>query len=395
MRIKQERINATVETYTGAGILKTTQILDVDRNHEARLEFKPDVLKPYVEIYYYRINSGVSLANAYRPESGQYTQSEGQEKTLPALVKSATPAVDDFIVGLLIPEGMAALRDRLEPDMKGWQLTKKNGLVTLSLKKNKVSSVVVLNQSTLRPSRMSFANPGSSIQWNFTYGPIKAIKSPSQEKGAYLVAQFDALLASASTNSGAAKSGLDSLYERYDQPSSLGYIVTTDKETTRVFYGQGFAFQSDALAEWKYDGKTLTLLNKSTGKLYSGPATKEDVIKAVAATGSRLETGLRSLILGRNPYRLMLNSFVEVSSKGKSGGAEPTEILFADSPFADLKITFAQRDGFVLKVESTPKTSNGEKLPTSVSTYKRMTGENTKVSSPASASKGNLSELLR
>jgi hypothetical protein len=395
MRIKKERINATVETFTGGGILKTSQILDVDRGGEARLQFQPDALKPFVEVYYYKVGSGSSLACAYRPESGQYTQSGGQETNLPALVKSATPVVDDFIVGLLIPEGMAALRDRLDPTMKGWQYSVKSGLITLSLKKNNTSSVVVLNQSTLRPVKLNFANPGSAILWNFSYAPYKTIKPPSKERNAYLVAQFDALLASASTNSGAAKSGLEALYSCYDQPNSLGYTVTNDNETTKVFFSKAYVYQSDTLADWKFDGSTLTLYNKATNKLYQGKATQEEVIAAVASTGSRIETGLRSLIIGRNPYRLMLNSFSKVSSKGKTTASEPAEILFASSPFADMKITVAQKDGFVLKIESTPKTQSGEKLPTSISSFKRSAGENTKVSSPASATQGNLSELLR
>lgn len=392
-RIQRERITATADTYSQAGHIVTTQILDIDRGREARIQFQPDTLKPYVEVFYYKIDKSGSIANAYRPESGQYTQTKSQEQNLAVFVKAATPTVDDFLVSLLIKDGLDAFVDRLNPNMPGWQIIAKNDTVILILKKNGTNSKVVLNQSNLRPIRMDFSNPGNALSWKFSYAPLKSIAPPSSVSGAFLVSQFDAMLGKATTASQSAKSGLDKLFSRYDSPKSLGYTVTTDGESTDIFYCHEYAYQSDALVEWKYDGSLLTLYNKSTKRLHQGPATREQLIAAVAATGSRIETGLRNLIVGRNPYRLIMNNFTSVASKGQTTQGEPAEILFADSPFADMKFTVAKKDGFVLKVESTPKTNSGEKLPTSVSTYKRSTGAKASVFAPASATKGTISEL--
>ncbi|MFM9873974.1 MAG: hypothetical protein ACKVQS_10980 [Fimbriimonadaceae bacterium] len=392
--VKQERIKATVQTFAQQGTINSTQIIDVIRGKEAKIQSEPNNIQNFLEIKYYKVTPSGSMTSTYRPVSGQFTQSHGDETSLAQVVKNANSTIDDFVVSLLIPQGMSVMRDQLKSNTKGWTYSPKSGRVILALKTKDALTEITLDQKSLRPSKMKFVNQGAALIWTFQYEPMKPIKWPKSEPRAFLVSQFDPMLGKANTKTASAKTGLEHLFERYDAPESIGYTVTVGKETTEVYYSQSSAYQSDSFAEWEYDGYTLTLLNKANGKVYAGKASREDVIAAVASTGSRIETGLRSLIIGRNPYRLMLNSFSDVSHKGAAKASEPAELLFADSPFADLQLTIAKKDGFVLKIESTPKTQRGQKLPTSISVYKRLTGAKTKVSAPASAQKGNLSELI-
>ena len=393
-RASKERIEATSRVVASDGAMDFSYVIDVIRNREAQILVKETPLKRE-EIYYYKNNDGSAVAYAYHPHSGQYTQSEGGEQAFGAFIKAATPDLDDFLIGLIVPTGLAETSKRIDIYNPAWKMETKNGLITMTYQIAKASSKIVVNQKDLRLRKAAFENGAGGIIWDVKYSPIKTITPPSKVAGAYQVAQFDELLGNPAGTSAAAKSTLQKVMGRYEQPDSIAYIATTDNETTTVSYSKSYAYQSDNFATWSYDGKTLSLLNKTNKKFYSGPASRQDVIKAVAATGSRVEINLRSFMIGRNPYRLLLNDFSSIDAgKSTTQSGESADILKAKLVFADITMTVAKKDGFVLKVESTPIASDGSKLPKSISIYKRIEGGNLRVSPPSGAAKNSLSELL-
>jgi hypothetical protein len=145
--------------------------------------------------------------------------------------------------------------------------------------------------------------------------------------------------------------------------------------------------------EFSYDGSTLSFINKKTRQSYSGPAGRIEVLDVVAATGSRIEPNLRNLIMGINPFRQMINRDAQVKTIGPAKSSEPAEIIEAKTPYAILILTAAKSDGFILKIESTPISPDGDIFPTTTSTFRRIKGSAPQIKIPPTARPAKLDDL--
>lgn len=372
--IKAERILATSEVFTPNGALKTEYILDVLRPNQWKLTVKANPAFTFEEVYYYDLGKEEGVCVIYRPKTGQYIQSTAQASNLTELVNKTTPKIDEFLIILATQNGFDTLRERLDISNTKWTATTKNGRTSLKYKQDDGTTEIEFPKSSLRPANFTFVNLSGVIKWHIKYENGIKLQSPASIKGSYEVVQFDDMLGRGKTTSPEAENALNSLFANYDKPKYLGYVSNSTAGKVSVIYTPNLVYQSDDLATWTYNGRDLKLYDKKMKTTYSGTATGVELIDYVARTGSRIEANLRSLILGRNPYRLLLNDYTTISTSSGTGASESADWIRAKTSVFELNIAVAKKDGFVLKVESQPKTVRGESLPKTVTTYSRKTG---------------------
>ncbi|MBS1711601.1 MAG: hypothetical protein JSS71_07755 [Armatimonadetes bacterium] len=390
-KVSKETIDARATMIATKSAADNHFVIQVVRGREARIDFKLTMSNSQEESYYYRVTDSGTVANAYRPVLKQYTESRGNERDLESLVKAATPQLDEFVVSLLTPMGLRAVLAKQDLESPLWTVSGAGANVQIEYKQKDGSAKFVVDRKSLRLQKLAFSNNLGGVVWDFKYSPLTSVKPVSKEPGAYLVAQFDDRLSKMQVTSGAATAAIDTMFRRYDPPNSLAYELTTGREKVTAAFSNSYAYQSDAKVEWGYNGKTLTLRNKVSSLTYFGPATKEDVLAAVAACGSRVDPYLRGLMEGRNPMRRLFSESTGIATKPVANAAEPSVVATAKSPYADLTVTFAKKDGFVLKIESQP-VARGMAAPKTVTTFKRINGTGLRLDPPSQARP--LSELL-
>lgn len=382
-KIQRERITATSTATNSTGQAITKYIIDVDRNKLAQIEMPPAQSRLFPEIYYYNPSGSNPVAYAYQPESKQYTRSAGKNADLDKFVADATPQVDPILHSFLTEKGFRPLIDKLNQDPKAWRISRKPGQITLEYEWNELVSQFKIDSRTYRVKSFVAGNPTGSIQWDFVYGTYKKPTPPPEIAQTYQVVQFDGMVGHAATPDKQSGNTLQTLYARYEPSQTIAYQSTSDKEKVSVYYSPKRIAQSDSIADWEYESGTLLIFDKASKRYFEGPASSREVIMAVAKTGSRVEVNLRSLLIGRNPFRLMLNDFADVKNAGRASETEPAELITADSPLASMKLSVAKSDGFVLRIIATPKGQNGATLPPSIITFKRQTGQSIKINRPA------------
>lgn len=392
-RLLSERITAKSIIYSTTGTLETSYLIDVKRDQSARIQLPPATNKPYPEHYFFDVKSSPALAFAYQPNSGQYTRSEGRQIPLPEFIAAANPQFDEFLTAFLTKDGIKSVISRLDLASNNWRISRTSTAISLKYTAKEATTEVKLNPKSKRIVEFNSGNAAGAISWKFTYGTYSPYSLPPKVKDAYEVSQFDDLIGKAQTANSVTDSSLKKLFAAYEPNQSIAYTTTTKSETVRVYFSPKLVAQSDNLTTWTYDGKTVQILDKATNRYYEGPATRDTLLDAVAQIGSRVEVNLRSLIIGRNPMRLLLNDYSTAKTTSKITSPERAEVISAESLFADLKLTVSQRDGFLLKIESTPIGMRGDRLPTTTTTFKRESGQFIKLTRPNSAQVRSITEL--
>lgn len=382
--VNQETIDARATVIATKSASDNHYTIQVIRGKEARIDVNLTMSQALEESYYYRLADSGTVANAYRPALKQYTESRGSERDLASLVKAASPQLDEFLICFLTPKGLQSVLDKQDLKSPKWKISKTGSNVQLDFAQPDGSARFVVGRQSMRLLGLSFSNNLGGVRWTFKYSPLNAVKPISKEPGAYLVAQFDDRLSKMQVASGAAKNEIDRMLRHYDPPAKIAYELVSGETRLKAAYQKGYAYQSDAKAEWGYDGRTLTIKDKSGGVVYSGPASTNDVLAAVAACGSRVDPYLRGLMEGRNPLRRLLAESTGIDTKPAKGFSEAAVTASVTNRYADLKVTFAQKDGFVLQIESRP-VANGVAAPKTVSAFKRIDGGSLKVLPPSNA----------
>jgi len=390
---KVERILATSEVFTTNGSLKTDYILDVERPNRWKLTVKQNPAFAFEEVYYYDLGKEDGVCVIYRPKTKQFIQSTAPASNLTQFINTVTPKIDEFLIILATQNGFDTLREKLDISNKKWTAITKNGQTSLKYKQDDGTTEIEFPKSSLRPADFTFVNMSGVIKWHLKYEHGANMQNPAGLEGSYEVVQFDDMLGKGKATSPAAEKTLNTLFAHYDKPKALGYIATSGQEKVTVQYTPQMVYQSDEFATWQYDGRELKLYNKKLKTSYVGTATGAELIDYVARTGSRIEVLLRSLILGRNPYRLLLNDYTTVSTSSGTGASESANWIVGKTSMFELKFAVAKRDGFVLKVESQPKTVHGDTLPKTVTTYARKTGAIPKEIAPTGTKQVPISQM--
>ncbi len=374
IRVKSERIVASSQVYAETGNSVGKYVIDIERPRRMQIFVEPVSLGMVPERYYYSVAESTPSALIYRPMSGQYVKSTIPGVKLPDLVKQATPNIDELLSGLASGDGWKPFLTKLHKDGgTNWKWKKIGKETQLSLKTSTAQFDIRFSGAEIRPTSMQFGNVNGLIKWTFDYQPAKGFKNPAAEKNAYEVAQFDAMLGTAKAASQTAQGTLDRMLARYDGAQPVAYVSKTGSDQVRVVYSRSGIYQSDKYAEWIYDGRRLRLYDKTTKRLYDGAATSAEMVEAVAKSGSRVEVNLRSLMQGRNPFRLLLNDSDQVQSAKGQSLAERADWIQSKNPAYDLKIAVARTDGFVLCIESSPK-MDGKVVSTTVTQFERVKG---------------------
>lgn len=387
-----ERIHATSEVYTPNGFLTTNYVIEVERPNRWKLTIKPNKVVVHEEVYYYDLGQKSGVCVIYRPKSGQYVQSTAEASNLTEFIGKVTPNIDEFLIALATQHGFDILREKLDISNSKWSFSNKGDKTTLKYKQDDGTTEVTFPAKSQRPSNFTFVNMTGVIKWNLKYEAGSKFINPAAAKGSYEVVQFDEMLGKAKATSSAAEQTLNLLLGHYDAPKSLGYTVTSATEKFTVQFTPKMAYQSDDKAAWTYDGRELKLYNKRLKTLFVGAATSAELLDYVAQTGSRVEHNLRSLLIGRNPYRIMLNDYTTVSQSKGSSLPESAQWISAKTSMFSVNMAVA-KDGFVLKLESEPITIHGEKLPKTVTTFVRKTGAIPNSIAPAGTRSKSLSEM--
>jgi len=387
-----ERILATSEVYTPSGFLKTDYILEVERPNRWKLTVKQNSAIAHEEVYYYDLGKQEGVCVIYRPKSQQYIQSTAEATNLTEFIGKVTPNIDEFLIVLATEHGLDTLRERLDIANNKWTVSSEKGLTKLKYKQNDGTTEINFPPRSLRPSNFTFVNMSGVIKWNLKYEKVSQIVNPAAQEGSYEVAQFDEMLGKGKSTSAQAEKTLNLLFSRYDKPKALAYTSVSGPEKVTVYFTPRLAYQSDDKATWTYDGRELKLYNRKLKTTYSGVASVAELTDHVARTGSRIEQNLRSLLIGRNPYRLMLNDYSTISATSGAGATESAKWIESKTSMFDMKFAVAN-DGFVLRIESQPKTVHGEKLPITVTSFARKTGAIPKEIAPAGTKVKPITEM--
>ena len=371
-RVPREHMVAKAVTMVPEGKVAVTYDLDIDRSGSCSMSVTdPRNPLPPTRLHFLFADKGASMA-VYRQDLKQFELTEAKRGDFTAVSQETNPEMDVFVRMLVEREGLTAWYENLPAKNKmttAWE----GGKLRIELKSPNQGVVLFLRKGDGRLTRMMLANAAGAIDWTFSFSPYKGTKHPSKEAGAYQVAKFDEMIGEAKAKTPAVAALLKKSYAFYEPGKIFAYRLTESGSVTDVFYSPATFYQKDSTAEWLYDKGKTSLLVAKEGTVYTGSAGRGRLVEAVSKSGTRLETMLRSLIVGRNPMRLLLNDGCTVSEKGAGAvGSDPCKILLCTSQVADFTLTVSQRDGFVYRIASRPKDARGNVLVETVSEFARL-----------------------
>ncbi|MCW5937721.1 MAG: hypothetical protein KIT11_10505 [Fimbriimonadaceae bacterium] len=153
----------------------------------------------------------------------------------------------------------------------------------------------------------------------------------------------------------------EKLFKLYEQPKKLAYKSKRSGEVVDVYVMEGKVRMVDSLADWAYDGKRLTMLDKKAGVLVTGEAKMAEAAEAPSKAGTRLETLLQTLARGENPMRLIYGNHSQINYLGTTTiDGEKAAILRVSYPPQrevsgsqdTMTLIIAERDGFLFGASS-------------------------------------------
>jgi hypothetical protein len=291
----------------------------------------------------------------YDPSLHQFTvaqrpSGESLGKTLAGLDQD----LDDLILAFTASEGF----DVWATDMVAlapWSF--RGGAQKYSLTYRKGAREILLEVDRARSllRKVSIKTGADRLVWEIIYQKSVGTLAFVPPKGAYEFPVFDRDFSAPTYADAQARTIAERVFAAYSGLRSLGFDVRRESGTTKVQIAGRFVRQDDGTASWTYDGKTLVLHNKRTGRWYSGKLSFPDVVDAVGSLGTRVDPTARLLMSGYNPYLKRLGDGAEVKVAGTMplDGRETT-ILECESDHAIVTL-FVRSDGFVVSSSSRAK----------------------------------------
>lgn len=372
--VRKEHITATALTFADGRAAQAVYNLDIDRLASVHMTVQniPETARP--QIFFYRF--GQRNASAVVVDTGlqQYTRSLVPEaRSFGPLAAKATPQLDEFVMLLGEPQGLQAFLTKIPPPDQ-WTWSREKNQIVLSHRSQELTAAIAFPPRNPRPTRIAFQNKSGTIEWKFRYAPFKNLPDPSKKSGVFEVASFDPNLAAPKPQSQSARALLDRALARNEPAVQIAYQTKEAGQQVTVRYSPTRVYQKDSVAEWTYDGRQLRIFVPRTNTLYVGEATHAQLIDAVANAGTRVETNLRSLIAGKNPFRAILAGATTVNDNQRAKLFKPKgetpRYLTARVPAAEITLVVSPRDGFVLGVESAIYDQYGR--PTGITTLKEF-----------------------
>lgn len=370
-KVVKESVFATAHMATSVGQLVIDYDMDVNRDGTCSIQVKdPRVIGPQVRSFY-RFGPSVGTCSNYRADLKQIVTYEGKPGSMAEVAKAVDPQFDMFVAMLVEREGLAAWFAEL-PVKGTWNWYDKGADIKLQLKQNDMLVEFVLRKADSRLTRMTAGRPDGAINWSLKYAKFRNLPDPVAIKGTYRVANFDTEQLTAKADKAAAKH-LQRAYKYYDPGRSFAFTRIEGDTRTKVSYTPQAVRQEGDGVSWSLTQGELVVSAKSG--TYSGPASPGRTVDAVAGAGSRVEPFLRSLVIGRNPVRFMLNDAYQVTVGGSGAvGSDTCTILKATSQYADLMVTCSDKDGFIYMIVARTKDQSGRVLADETSEFERLPG---------------------
>lgn len=371
-KVATEHMVAKAVTMVPDGKVAVTYDMDINRAGSCSMTVTdPRNPLPPTRLHFLFGKLGASLT-VYREDLKQFELKEAKKGDFTAVSQETNPELDAFVRMLVEQYGLNAWFDNL-PDKNKFTAKFEGDKLRLELKTPNQGVVLFVRKGDSRLTRMMLANAAGAIDWTFQLSPYKSIPHPAKLNGAYQVAKFDDMLGEAKAKTPAAAKLLKKVYAYYEPGRKLAYRVTEGGASTDVFYSPDAMAQSDAVASWVFESGSARILVKKENTVYQGKAGRGRLVEAVSKAGSRFETLLRSLVIGRNPMRLLLNDECLVSEKGSgTAGSDSCTILGVTSAVADYTVTVSKADGFVYRIASRPKDARGNVLLETTQEFTRL-----------------------
>lgn len=216
--------------------------------------------------------------------------------------------VDDAVRILISP---AELKGFFAPFRKlgGWSVRRSGGSTTLTrttgaAAKQTVAGFTFGPDSLLRV--VAFQTPQSTLRWNFTYSPGKPVAyvPPS---GARLVNAFLVAPEPPRYYDAAAERVAKAMLRAYSGLSRGIVTVSSSLGQSRLVFGGGLYREDSPDVRWTFDGKVLTIEDRTARVIYRGITRRSRIPNALAAVGLRVDPLMGPYLNGSVPFQTLFS----------------------------------------------------------------------------------------
>ena len=307
------------------------------------------------------IMAAPNKAWAYDATLNEILPLKPQGKSPAERLTAALGGRDDALTFLLDPVALAGYLRPLEK-LSGW--TAAPG--SLSLRSNGARTTIGYDPATRRIVRIASTSGGSAgpegkvapgFDLRFSYEDTGLARfAPT---GARQVAAFTDLSRSIEAADAAAMAVISRLIRKNARLVQADVTVATDGAEYRVRASGDRVRQTGPKLDLGYDGATLTVLDRSSGKAYRGRARRADVRRIAVKLGEPLVPIAASFLGHGLPFANLFFPARRATLGGRIGdGAQAADILTLKTA-GTRETVFVRSDGLVMSLEAEIKEDGG------------------------------------
>ncbi len=204
---------------------------------------------------------------------------------------------------------------------------------------------------TGRLASVRVEGPAGVLAWSYRYGGApKAIRfvKPS---GFKKVDQFYDVPPERAPKyqDAAARTAVEACLRAYSRLRDASIVIDDGSAQTEMWLSAGKVRQRSAAGDWAWDGKTLSVVQKTDRTFRQGPAKLRAVDLAVGKCGMPMDPLLRKLVRKENPITAMLDGDLTGHTVGQIGsGALRCDVIEFRSSGIRMTLTIRRDNGLLL-----------------------------------------------
>ncbi len=331
----------------------------------------------------------------YDPQSRQYAYQDRPNPDIVEALRRSVGIVDELVTALYKPDGLGPwLKALATADQWTWDFS--GGQIAAVAPSPVGKMAIVMDPKTRLLRRVSYRTDRYGTDWTLSYGTPPSAIGFVPPQGSFETKEISPLVTAPTYASNEARTICERVFSRYDHPKALGYQVSGEGESMKVWVAGDRAKQDDAHATWVLAGNDLSLWDKKGSCYVTGKTSLGQIVDSVARTGTRVEPLLRLMLRGINPMRFYLGQHANVSLTGRTKvQGEPCSILQGDSATNGVSLIVRNRDGFVLSLTSLFKGPTSEQSAARVYTPLTVTSDVFQVAQPPGTLAKSVSEYAQ
>jgi|GEM_PF-1404706 len=231
-----------------------------------------------------------------------------------------------------------------------WNVTQGAGITTLFRKVGKSDTTIRFDGKSMLLKDLTVKIPKSNLKWSFQFSTASKTDL-SIPTDAIQVSSFTVQSVPPRFKSALAKQVVDKMVYAY-RTLNAGVIEVEDSENpdrnAKLTIGGRWLREDRKSFSWAYNGKTLTVYDRRTNKVYQGEAARPIIAEYVVKVGCEVDPIIRRLLQKRAPFSDLLSPKALVSHKGIIGSGNTSSDIIQVSEVNPQASIFVRQDNHLV-----------------------------------------------